>query len=223
MEGSLSMNVDDIKEDVVPTNFTPASDRLDYIFRRQHELFEKYVEIEATNGLCYTKDCPVDIHDRFGQARLKDYFWRVTEELTEAIDAARVHGHIPNHTIEELSDALHFLVEAYLLAGFTAEYWQQPTDKLRYMVISAERGYATLEAAAYEVIHVIGCASNCLKQRPWKCTHQLVDIPKFRDLLGEALPALVACFVYCGLNEDEIITIYFKKSEVNNFRMRSNY
>lgn len=216
------MNVDDILSDVIPTDFH-EKDRLDLIFLRQHALAKKYVEIEVSNALCYTTDMPVDINDRFGQARLKDFFWRITEELTEAVDAKRTHGHIPSHTIEELADALHFMTEMYLLAGMSSEEWFTGSeDKLEYLV-SMSVPVGVLEDCCYEVIHHIGCASNCLKQRPWKVSHQLVDEPKFRDHLVKALPALIDCFVCLGLDANAIFTIYWKKAEVNNFRIRSNY
>ena len=227
------MNVDDFKDDVVPTDFSKM-DMLDYIFARQHALYEKYLPIETANGLRYSQDCPVNLHDRFGQAQLKDMFWRVTEELTEAIDAARIHRHIPNHTLEELADALHFLVEALLLSGIT------PTDIVRYIVsVGEDRPIKTdkllliypsgavydarLEQYVYEVIHAIGCAGNFLKQRPWKQSHFQVDVPKYREALMPALPALMLCFRYCSLEPEQVFAMYWKKSEVNKFRMRSNY
>lgn len=57
------------------------------IFNRQEELMEKYHHIEAKSGLCQTEDCPVNLHDMRGQARLKDFSWRVTEEVAEAMEA----------------------------------------------------------------------------------------------------------------------------------------
>lgn len=222
------MNIEDISSDEIPTDFSRA-DRLDMIFDRQHSLVEKYLLIEEKNGLLHTKDCPVQIDDRFGQARLKDFFWRVTEELTEAVDAARVHGHIPNHTYEEVADALHFLVEACILAGLSSEdFRSNGADKLEELVSTARMhakavAHTSMERPVYEVIHEIGCASNCLKQRPWKNTHQLTDKSKFYPHLKSALFALIEVFVYFDFTADEIFRMYWKKSEVNNFRIRSNY
>ncbi len=218
------MNIDDILNEAIPTDFV-EKDRLDLIFERQHRLALNYRDIELRNGLSYTGDMPVDLNDRFGQAKLKDFFWRVTEELTEAIDARRNHPHLPAHTFEELSDALHFLVEAYLLAGIPASYWSVPNDNRDKLEDLARFAYpfATFEQGVYEVIHSIGCASNCLKQRPWKTTHQLVDVGKFTNFLVKALPQLIGCFVYLGIDATAIFTVYWRKSEVNKFRIRSNY
>lgn len=217
------MNVDDIKGDVIPTDFSEYN-RLELIFQRQHKLMRKYTPIEYKNGLCWTADCPVDINSRHGQARLKDFFWRCTEELTEACEANRIHPELKNHVLEELADALHFLVEANLLAGIKPENydeWGMQSRWLENMVDMAEKD--DLEPGCFEVIYWLGAASNCLKNRPWKQNHQLTDIPKFKGYLMKALPLLIGVFVGQGINDDEIFRMYWKKSEVNKFRQRSNY
>lgn len=216
------MNVDDINGDVIPTDFS-QKDRLDLIFERQHALMEKYIPIEVKNGLCHTQDCPVDLNDKYGQARLKDFFWRCTEELTEACEANRIHPELRNHVLEELADALHFLVEAHLLAGITPTHIIDFKGycKLGRLVEYSERD--ALEHGCFEVIYWLGCASNCLKNRPWKNNHQLIDAGKFRRYLVKTLPLLISVFVGQGMDADEIFRMYWKKSEVNKFRQRSNY
>jgi len=221
------MNVDDILGKVIPTDFSKA-DRLDLIFARQHTLMDKYIPIEIANKLCHTQDCPVDIHDRYGQARLKDFFWRVTEELTEAAEANRIHPELRNHVLEELADALHFLVEANLLADIQpGEYvftrdGSTPVCKLEWVTLNGH-DRPDLERGCWEIIYFLGAASNCLKNRPWKQNHQLTDLKKFRMYLVQCLPILIDVFVGQGLTADEIFCIYWKKSEVNKFRQRSNY
>lgn len=75
------MNIkDSVKE-------TLTGDKLVSIFERQKELMEKYHHIESNSGLCQTEDCPVNLDDKRGQARLKDFSWRVTEEVAEAMEA----------------------------------------------------------------------------------------------------------------------------------------
>lgn len=122
-------------------------DRLEAIFNRQKELMEKYHHIEAKSGLCQTEDCPVNLDDKRGQARLKDFAWRATEEVAEAFEtlepleeAMRTYNmevyplnpevqeekvsklkdtmkQLTLHLREELIDALHFLTEFTILAG----------------------------------------------------------------------------------------------------------
>ena len=219
------MNVDDINE--VPVDFSER-DRLEQIFDRQHSLMEKYIPIEVRNGLCDTPDCPVDLHDRFGQARLKNFFWRCTEELTEACEAALIHEEIPSHTKEELADALHFLVEACLLADLTGDklFFGLESDalvELHDIQQHALKPGATLDGLCFDVIYYLGCASNCLKNRPWKQNHQLVDTQKFYSYLREAFFRMIRVFAFVGMDADHIFNMYYRKSEVNKFRQRSNY
>lgn len=75
------MNIKDFKAEQI------QGDKLVAIFDKQKSLMDKYHHIEAASGLCQTEDCPVNLHDKKGQARLKDFSWRVTEEIAEAMEA----------------------------------------------------------------------------------------------------------------------------------------
>ncbi len=216
------MNVDDIKGDVIPTDFS-EHDRLELIFMRQHALMSKYIPIEVSNKLCHTESCPVDLHDKFGQARLKDFFWRVTEELGESVEAFRIHPELRNHMLEELADAMHFLVEVNLLAGLNYHEYGTPEECRLEGLAKASCDGVDIETGCFEVIYYLTLASNCLKNRPWKMNHQLADVRKFQGYLRKCLPLLIDVFVSQGMSADEIFRMYWKKSEVNKFRQRSNY
>lgn len=103
-------------------------DMLTEIFLRQKELMDKYHKIESENGLLQTDKCPVDIDDPFGQARLKDFAWRITEELAEAMHVLKNRSWKKTWTKTdreaytiELIDAFHFFVELCILSGIEAE------------------------------------------------------------------------------------------------------
>ena len=108
------MNVDDFdfSEDLASVGC-----KMGEIFKKQESLMFQYHKIEENNGLLQTTDHPVDINDRHGQARLKDFAWRVTEELGEATDALVIHSENVTHYHEELIDALHFYVELMIISG----------------------------------------------------------------------------------------------------------
>jgi hypothetical protein len=222
------MNVDHVSNDSIPVP-TDGRDKLAMIFERQLELMHKYEDIEAANGLLQTPDIPVDIHDKFGQARLKDMSWRVTEELTEAAEALLEHGDVPNHFLEEVSDALHFLVEFTILCGDTVWASSPGEDRLDNLFSSVEcmRGsHITNEdllRKVYFVIHNLGLACNCLKNKPWKQTQQLTDRVKFAGKVRDAWIAFISMALSAGFTADTLYAMYFKKSEVNKFRQRSKY
>ena len=106
------MNVNDAEKETI------VGDQLEAIFARQKELMSKYEEIESKNGLLQTKDIPVNINDAKGQARLKDFAWRITEEIGEAMNCLKnkpwKQTQIETdevHYLEEIVDAFHFFIE----------------------------------------------------------------------------------------------------------------
>jgi len=118
------MNVDDISDEEVRIE----GDKLEAIFDRQRELMEKYDEIEEQNELLQTADVPVDLNSHLGQARLKDFAWRITEELGEAMNCLKNKPWKTTqmltdqtHYLEELADAFHFMIELMILSGLDAE------------------------------------------------------------------------------------------------------
>lgn len=137
------MNVNDAKEEKVD------GDLLRAIFDRQKSLMEKYHVIEKGNGLLQTEDCPVNLNDAKGQARLKDFAWRITEEIGEAM--------------------------------------------------------------------------NCLKNKPWKQTQIETDVAHYQEELIDGLHFYVELLILSGFDADSAAQMYFKKSQVNQFRQRSKY
>ena len=137
------MNVNDAEREQV------AGDKLDAIFNRQRELMEKYEEIERANGLLQTADVPVEINSHLGQARLKDFAWRVTEEIGEAM--------------------------------------------------------------------------NCLKNKPWKQTQMETDVTHYEEEIVDAFHFFVELCILSGFDADRLTEMYLRKSQVNQFRQRSNY
>jgi len=236
------MNVDDVKDKDVPT-LGNNDCRLFAIFQRQHVLMGKYHEIESKNGF-NAMAAPVDLHDRQAQARLKDFAWRVTEELAEATEARAKHANIPQHFYEELSDAYHFFVELLILSGFSSshlsdlssigyevhydEKWPCNLHRLfeiRKQIASTglRHNSVQINGRCYQVIESLGCAMNCLKNKPWKNTHMLTDANLFKAHLIAAHGKFIDLCISSGMDHDFLYTIYFKKSEVNKFRQRSNY
>lgn len=137
------MNVNDANDEKV------TGDKFDAIFKRQLELMEKYHDIERKNGLLQTEELPVNLNDPKGQARLKDFAWRITEELGEAM--------------------------------------------------------------------------NCLKNKPWKQTQIETDIVHYKEEIGDAFHFFIELCILSGMDADELLNIYLRKSQVNMFRQRSKY
>lgn len=206
-----------------------TGDKLQAIFTRQKSLMDKYHDIELRSGLLQTEDCPVNLDDKRGQARIKDFSWRVTEELGEALDAKATKDHYQ----EELIDGLHFLTELTILAGKdyhnilpegTALYHN---DRLEDLVENAKecisRNGDNLNYWVSKFIENLGMMCNCLKNKPWKQSMMKTDQNAFYGRLAEVWVLYITLLVVSGMDADSIAITYLKKSQVNQFRQRSNY
>ena len=205
-------------------------DLLKAIFDRQKSLMGKYHDIELKSGLLQTEDCPVSLDDKRGQARIKDFSWRVTEELGEALDAKANKDHYQ----EELIDGLHFLTELTVLAGKdynTILPINTPTydeDHLRDLVENAKEVISRkandhLDFWVSRFIEQLAMMCNCLKNKPWKQSMMKTDREAFYNRLAEAWVCYITILVVSGMGAEDIANVYLKKSQVNQFRQRSNY
>ena len=206
-----------------------TGDKLQAIFTRQKSLMDKYHDIELKSGLLQTEDCPVNLDDRRGQARIKDFSWRGTEELGEALDAKATKDHYQ----EELIDGLHFLTELTILAG--KDYYNllpegttlYSKDRLEDLVENAKECISqngdNLNYWVSKFIENLGMMCNCLKNKPWKQSMMKTDREAFYGRLTEVWVLYITLLVVSGMDADTIAITYLKKSQVNKFRIRSNY
>lgn len=197
-----------------------TGDKLEAIFNRQRELMDKYHHIEKRSGLMQTEDCPVDLNDKRGQARIKDFSWRVMEEVGEALDAIRQND--MEHYVEELIDGLHFLTELTILSGIDIDKLSPMNegDKLESIIMFSYE--ADPQSLVVDLVENLGMMCNCLKNKAWKQTNMLTDKDNFYNKLVEVWKVYVS-ILSVDLTPDEIVDIYLKKSQVNKFRQRSNY
>ncbi len=237
------MNVKDVK---APER---NGDRLQMIFVKQGELFDRYHEIERRNGLgfaaivgtrVFSLDCPRR------QYVMKEVAWRVTEEIGEALEA--LDDLDPEHTHEEMADALHFLIELCIIAKVDASDIRGaarsfvPTKELDGQlalfrlddgldlvfraadsILSPALPIKTVSEGVRHFIRHLGCAMNCLKNKPWKTTQMETDREKFRTLVAQ-LPIMFALLAKeTGMTADTTYDFYFRKAQVNEFRQRSAY
>lgn len=192
------------------------------IFDRQKELMEKYHDIEFKSGLMQTEDCPVNLDDKRGQARIKDFAWRITEEIGEALDAienesgesALLHFH------EELVDGLHFLTEMTILTGYDLPEYTTLKDLIEE---GSYRDCYSLNDLVSDHVCYLGMMCNCLKNKPWKQSMMRTNKENFYKHLKLVWSNYIAILTSQDLTEEEITDLYLRKSQVNQFRVRSNY
>ena len=201
---------------------TTNKESLRAIFDRQKELMEKYHDIEFKSGLMQTEDCPVNLDDKRGQARIKDFAWRITEEIGEALDAienesgesALLHFH------EELVDGLHFLTEMTILTGYDLPEYTTLKDLIEE---GSYRDCYSLNDLVSDHVMYLGMMCNCLKNKPWKQSMMKTNKENFYKHLKLVWSNYIAILTSQDLTEEEITDLYLRKSQVNQFRQRSNY
>ena len=206
-------------------------DRLKAIFNRQKELMDKYHDIEKRSGLLQTEDCPINLDDKKGQARIKDFSWRIIEEVGEALDAYYARDDV--HFVEELIDGLHFLTELTILSGFDlcekykVKEGEINTDGLDILFVEGKhrritKGDIRITQDVTELVMQLGMMCNCLKNKPWKQTNMLTDKENFYKHLEEVWKVYFS-LLSVKMFANDIVNVYMKKSQVNKFRQRSNY
>ena len=250
--------------------------KLEAIFNRQRELMEKYHHIESKSGLCQTEDCPVNLDDKRGQARLKDFAWRATEEVAEAFEVLPVINNLASeynqivnpiygechkpglsataerklynrmdaiceeissntlHLKEELIDSLHFFTEMSILADMTPDKFEfNPDiikefndDKLDYIIaVIQNEGLIEpdIRLAGIDFITNLGICCNFLKNKAWKQTQMVTDKESFKEQMKTTWLFMIRMLIAAGLDGNSIADLYLKKSQVNQFRQRTNY
>lgn len=215
------VNITDYKDPKI------VEDKLEAIFRRQKELMKKYHVIEAASGLMQIGTVPIDLDDSRGQARIKDFAWRCTEELMEAMDAYQHKTHFQ----EEIADALHFLVELAILADLRPKdlvanlVSNHTSDKLDILYENAAtpRYKKFLSDTILLFLVSLGMTCHTLKNKPWVQTQRITDKDEFRKRLYFAFRRFVEICIAAEIDAESLYNLYFKKSDVNKFRQRSKY
>lgn len=203
-----------------PVNITDVKDQTKFpediwkaIFEKQWELALKYSEIEGMGDLLKTTSNNIDTAK--GQRWIKDFSWRVTEELAETQEAYTEWRRTKEeacltHYWEEMTDALHFLVELTLIAGYKSDFVPKATA-------------VWLETKSWDVVYSLGLMCNTLKNKLWKQTQLLTDRNLFEFYLRQTWLYFISIFVNEHLSKEDIYNLYFKKNQVNQFRIRSKY
>jgi hypothetical protein len=202
------------------------------MFQKQKQLMTKYDVIEHENGAHVLAGPPYSLDDRIVQYRLKDLFWRVTEELAEAMESVE-QGHdwlllgqwktlwekTPwiRHYFEELADALHFLVEASIISGI------EPGLVEHILKGSRRTPLYSFKELHWQIIYELGLAANCLKNKPWKQTAVPTDIGKYGEHVLGAWDWLRELYTDLGHQLPDVLNLYERKWGVNEWRQDTLY
>jgi hypothetical protein len=205
----------------------PSADKLITIFERQKELMVKYHQIELANGV-YSPTETLNLDMMKDQLRLKDFAWRITEELGEALEALLLHPGT-EHMEEEISDSLHFLTEFSIMVNYrpegTLEEFYNIANQTHQLGATAfkQKNFASM---AYRVGYFtmrLAIVCNTLKNKPWKQTQMITDKTYFFESLRLTWIAFMQLCSVAGITPDKLYDLYFRKMQVNLFRQESKY
>lgn len=206
------MNVNDFTAPECPPTWSGI---LHQVFVRQTALMQKYKDIEQL------PEPPLSLHTPAAQKVMKDFAWRVVEELAESYEGSLKHDDDDvalQHRNEEMADALHFMVELLIFAGVTPAQCLEVRPE--YLADDSE----LMDADAWwNATYQLGIAMNFLRNKPWKQSQVPTDEKRFREQLLRAFTAFIALWTDLGIPMEELHSFYFRKSNVNEFRQRSQY
>jgi len=214
------MNIKDIaSETQEDTNI------LEKMFQHQEQLMRKYHVIESQNGFRVPTKVPLNLDIAADQSILKDFAWRVMEEIGEAIEAAEIHED-KDHCFEEMADGLHFLIEMSILCGFTPIDLKPtlvPSDDILLALFHISAPAPTVADSLYNVVKYLGTMMNCLKNKPWKTTHMFTDKFVLKEKWVSVWDSYIGVCKTMGMTHEILVDMYFRKYRVNEFRQRTSY
>lgn len=214
------MDVNDLKDIKIPEL---EAEPYTQIWNLQLELLQDYKKIEKL------PEWPVQLDLRASQTLLKDFIGRVVEELAEADEHQR-HSRTALFK-EELADALHFLTETLIFVMPLEEvytraklftYWDKAKDFISVCQLEPGRGHS-LQIWFWETTYHLKLAANALKNKPWKQTEMRAQSTIFKDHLIRALIVFLEGYHMVGMRKKEIFEEYYKKNQINRFRINSKY
>ncbi len=193
-------------------NFKPLKNlTIDFIQDEQMEIMFRYEPSEKQ----VFENFDIDVYE--DQETFKKYCWRITEEITEALEDTKHHQHFK----EEITDAFNFIIELYSLYGW----------RLSDLGTIFQEGYPdppefnekVSEDFSLKVIKTIGLTANLLKNRKWRQSQYLVDLLVFENRFKEIWKEFEYLVYYSGITQEELFQQWSLKWQVNIFRLESKY
>lgn len=183
------------------------------IFSMQMSLMEKYKLIEQL------PDPPISLHSVGGQRIIKDFAWRMTEELTEAFEHIGQADERDKMGVE-LADALHFLVEMLIFSGITPQQCLQHQDEFP----RASGAYNADPGGLFWVpVLKVGRATHHLHNRPWKQTLVPTNEGAYRSAMISAYASMIRIWCEAGFTAVEMLSYYEAKHAINQERQAGKY
>lgn len=159
--------------------------------------------------------------------------------LKEYIENVTKGKYDPNNTLDMLGFTFQIMekgstVGPYNYIDLLEKYKITHDEKgidLRYLTMSSLITTSGVSidypGVLWGITYILNLARNCLKNKPWKQSGVITDENNFRSMIIEAFVAMMVLFrnMLRGKPEwyDDLYWLYFKKNQVNHFRIKSKY
>lgn len=198
----------------------PKDVNLFWIYNQHKKMFYKFMELE---GISNWKEYNFSIDTAADQTIFKDVLQiRFIEELTEATTS----GCIIDHFEEEIIDSFNFLLSGLVALDMKLEDLPEWKDRKRnklklWFILKYRRN--KLNAETYKVVEKVGLLTNLLKSRPWAQNQLLVDSMMFNKRLVDLWVQFNEYINWLGIDLDTLYKLWYQKSEINYFRLKTGY
>lgn len=198
----------------------PKDVNLFWIYNQHKKMFYKFMELE---GISNWKEYNFSIDTAADQTIFKDVLQiRFIEELTEATTS----GCIIDHFEEEIIDSFNFLLSGLVALDMKLEDLPEWKDRKRnklklWFILKYRRN--KLDAKTYKVVEKVGLLTNLLKSRPWAQNQLLVDSMMFNKRLVDLWVQFNEYINWLGIDLDTLYKLWYQKSEINYFRLKTGY
>lgn len=159
--------------------------------------------------------------------------------LKEYIENVTKGKYDPNNTLDMLGFTFQIMEKGSTVGPYNSidllEKYKITHDEkgidLRYLTMSSSITTSGVSidypGVLWGITYVLNLARNCLKNKPWKQSGVITDENNFRSMIIEAFVAMMVLFrnMLRGKPEwyDDLYWLYFKKNQVNHFRIKSKY
>jgi len=89
--------------------------------------------------------------------------------------------------------------------------------------VNSYLGQHQIKEQIFRTIIELAEAADCMKNKPWKQTMMETDVTHMKEEMADAFHFFIQTCILMGIDAEELYNLYFKKSEVNKFRQRSQY
>jgi len=212
--------------------YIPSTGIFTVIWDKQSALLDRYIGVEKL------PEYPLNLDTKEHQLIMKDLLARVVEELAESFECLKKDEIDMPGAVEELADALHFIVEAMIFTepnriqflkealevyspgedelDLICEFNGDITSKPHLTPVSIIHWY-------WNITYYLNIARNNLRNKQWKQTQVLAQKTEFRKNLIQAFREMVMGIYLLDLDKPRLLEEYLKKNKVNHFRIDSKY